>query len=551
MWETLILPEPEQAAGYRASGWWRDEGFLDDLATAAAKRPEHPAIIGYRDGSHERTLSYADLAAAVERFAAGLAELGVRRGDVVALYLPNRWMLTVLYLACGRVGAVAMGVHPAQGARELGIFLDESRATVAITVDRFAGIDYATRLAAVAPPTLRHRVIVDRGPHDDTAIDFEEFFVRTPWEERRPVPASAALGPDVPSMLLYTSGTTGRMKGVAHSQNTLYASVRTIIEAYGLTEADVICVPHFLAHMAAAVFAGFTPLVLGATTVLQDTNADMELLLDLIADHAATWAYAAPGYLVAMIAAQRARPRDTSSLKVIVSGSAPIQPQLIEEVRDVLGIPLHALWGMTENGGVTMTKPADPAGWAAHSDGSPPPWMSVRIDEPGPDGFGRLLVRGAAQCLGYLDQRAVYEACLDSDGWFDTGDLARDDGRGGIRIGGRRADLITRATGIKVPTLELEGIITRHPAVAEVVLVGYPDPAVPGTELACAVVVPVAGVPAPTLEDVRAHLSAEQVATYLWPDRLVVTDALPKNSLSKVLRTTLREGLESPATSAR
>jgi cyclohexanecarboxylate-CoA ligase len=277
----------------------------------------------------------------------------------------------------------------------------------------------------------------------------------------------------------------------------------------------------------------------------------MNLLLDLVAEHGATWAYAAPGYLVAMIAAQRACPRDTRSLKVIVSGSAPIQSQLIEEVRDVLGIPLHALWGMTENGGVTMTQPADPPGWAAHSDGSPMPWMGVRIDDPGSDGFGRLLVRGAAQCLGYLGQRAVYEACLDPDGWFDTGDLARDDGRGGIRIGGRRVDLIIRASGVKVPTLEVEGIITRHPAVAEVVLVGYPDPAVPGTDLVCAVVVPTAGVPAPTLETLRAHLRAEQVATFLWPDRLVVTDALPKNSLSKVLRSSLRESLENLATSAR
>jgi cyclohexanecarboxylate-CoA ligase len=555
MWDTLTHPDPDQAAAYLGAGWWRRETFLDDLAAAAARRPEHPAIIGYRDDKHERTLTYAELAHFVARFAAGLTQLGVGRGDVVGLYLPNRWILPALYLACSRVGAICAPLFPALGVREVRHILQESGAALCVTVDRFAGLGLAARLAEAAPEGLRHQVVVYAGDAADDAdragaIDFEDFFVRTPWEERHDVPADAVLGPDEPSMLLYTSGTTGRMKGTVHSQNTFHAAGRTMVEAHGLTEDEVVSVPHFLTHMAGASFAVFTPLTLAATCVMQDSNTDMALLLDLIQDHGVTWAYAAPGYQVKLVAEQRAKPRDLGTLRMLTSGSAPVPPPLIDDVREVLGVRLHALWGMTENGGVTLTRPEDPEGWAAHSDGSPMPWMSVRIDDPAADGFGRLLVRGASQCLGYLGQREVYQACLDAEGWFDTGDLARDDGRGGIRIGGRRADMITRANGYGVSPLEIEGMLARYPGIGEVVLVGYPDPKVPTADLVCVVVVPAPAGSAPTLADLHAFFEAEQVAPLLWPDRVVVADALPKNSLGKVLRATLRTDLETIAGSA-
>ncbi|MCF6522653.1 AMP-binding protein [Streptomyces sp. JJ36] len=541
MWDTLVRPGPEKAAEYRAAGWWREQTFLDDLAEAARDRGDHPALIAYEGREHARTLSYAQLQAQTARCAAALAELGVTRGDTVAFYLPNRWVLTPLYLACHRLGAVAVPVIPALDVRELAEILRESEARVCFTVDTFAGIDYGARLAEAAPETLAHRVVV--GDADATgALDFEDFFVRTPWEERRTVDPADRLGPDEPSLLLYTSGTTGRMKGVVHSQNTLHAAVLAVSRPHRLGPDDVVSIPNFATHMAGLTYAVYMPLLVHATCVMQDDGRDMELLLDLIARHRVTWAYASPSYLVDLIAAQRKEPRDTSSVVQVVSGSAPIQPQLITEMRDVFDLPVRALWGMTENGAVTVTRDDDPEGWAGQSDGRAEPFMEIRIDaEPGEDS-GRLLVRGASQCLGYLGQREVYEAALDADGWFDTSDLARHDGRGGIRITGRSADRITRASGYKISTLELESVLTRHPAVREVAVVGYPDPRVPGSELACAVVV-ADGEP-PTLEALHAHLKAEKMAEIIWPDRVQFVWELPKNSLGKVLRHPLRERLE-------
>nr|WSW70390.1 AMP-binding protein [Streptomyces sp. NBC_00995] len=546
-WDTLVPPGADRAAAYRAAGWWRETTFLDDLSAAARDRGDHPAVIAYEGRGPAKEITYAELHLLVERFAAALGELGVGRGDVVALYLPNRWELTPLYLACHRVGAVATPVIPALDVRELGHVLRESAAKVCVTVDRFQDADYGARLQEAAPPTLAHRVVC--GDAEPTgALDFDAFFVRTPWEERRSVDEADRLGPDEPALLLYTSGTTGRMKGVVHSQNTLHAAVLAVSVPHGLTCDDVISIPNFATHMAGLSYACYMPVVLGATCVVQDVNRDMELLLDLIARHRVTWAYASPAYLLDMLDVQAEAPRDTSSVVQIVSGSAPIQPQLIARMREVFDIPVRALWGMTENGAVTVTRADDPEGWAGHSDGRSEPSMELRIaPTTGPEGSsdtggGRLLVRGASQCLGYLGQREVYEACLDEDGWFDTSDLARDDGRGGIRIVGRSVDQVVRANGQKVSTLEVESVLIRHPGVREVALVGYPDPRMPTAELVCAVVV-AEGEP-PTLAELRGHLAEEKMAETLWPDRVQFVWELPKNSLGKILRHPLRQRLE-------
>jgi cyclohexanecarboxylate-CoA ligase len=538
-WDTLAPAGPQQAAEYRAAGWWRDETFLDDLARWAQVRPDHSAIIGYEDGQLARTVTYAELATLVARFAGALAELGVGHGDVVVLYLPNRWIVAPLYLACARLGAVAAPTLPALAGRELAHILTVSRAKVCITIDSFDNIDYDMRLAQVAPPTLEHRVVVGDASRTG-AIEFEEFFVRTHWEDH-PVTEVPA-GADDPVLLVFTSGTTGQPKGVVHSQNTIFASSQSLSVPYGLTAADVVSIPQYLTHVAAAVHAVFAPIFLGATCVTHDTNDDMDLMLDMVAEHQVTHLHAAPWYMARLLAAQRARPRQVSSLRVLSSSSAPISAQMVAQAREVLELPLFAVWGMTETGGCTTTGPDDPPDWAAHSDGRPMPWMQVRIAAEDESGSGRLLVRGASLCQGYLGQAAAFAACVDADGWFDTGDMARDDGRGGIRITGRRADLITRATGAKVPASEIETILMRHPAVGEVVLIGYPDRAIPGSDQVCAVVVP-AGLP-PTLADLTSYLEREQVTLENWPDRIEIVTALPKNSLGKILRTQLRQEIE-------
>lgn len=530
MWDTLVVPSQQDSATYRANGWWRDTTFLDDLARHAAERPDDPAVIGYLGGAPEAHLTWAELADRVERTAAALEDLGVGRGDVVVVHLPNRWAVTALYLGCLRIGAIASPVTPTLGARELEIVLTASHAKACVTVDTFGDVDYDHRLAEVDAPDLEHRIVLGDASRTG-ALDLGTLL------EKAGTPRGTPVGPDDPALLLYTSGTTGEMKGVVHTPNTLYAATLAVSRPHSLTGADVVSAPNLVTHMAGATYATLMPVNLGATCVMADTNADMDLFLDLVERHGITWAYLSPNYLAALLAAQREKPRDTSTLNRVTCGSAPVQPALAAEVREVLDVPLHTLWGMTENGAVTVTHPDDPEGWAAHSDGRPYESMEVRID-----GQGHLFVRGASQCLGYLNRRELYVENLDADGWFDTGDVARDDGRGGIRITGRRADLISRASGVKVSTLEVETVLLQHPGVADVVLVGFPDPDVPGTELVCAVVVP-KGEP-PSVEVLRSYLDEQQMAEVLWPDRVQFVWELPRNTLGKVLRAPLRKRLE-------
>jgi cyclohexanecarboxylate-CoA ligase len=179
---------------------------------------------------------------------------------------------------------------------------------------------------------------------------------------------------------------------------------------------------------------------------------------------------------------------------------------------------------------------------AAESDGTPVPGMDVRIVDPrtgapvAPDAIGLLQVRGDSQCLGYFRRPEVYQAALTADGWFDTGDLARDDGYGGIRIAGRVKDVISRGAE-KIPVVEVEGALLRHSAVRDVALVGYPDDRL--GERACAVVEP-DGDP-PTLDGLRAHLGALGMAKPYWPERLEIVDTLPRTPSGKVQKFLLRD----------
>lgn len=542
MWESLVPPEPARSAEYYAKGWWREETFLDDLQRAVRDRPEAAAVIAYENGQHAKTLTYRELAETVDRFAGALIELGVVRGDVVVVHLPNWWALTPLYLACTRIGAVPASVFPPMGGRELGHVLRVTSAKVCVVPSTYGGVDYGQRLLGVAPDTLEHRVVVGDAAATG-AIDFTEFFVSTPWEQRHPVADIALPNADDVAQVVFTSGTTGQPKGVMHSFNTLYIAGRAFSDIYRLGPGDAIDIPHFLTHLAGSAYAIWLSVAINGTCVMQD-KPDMGLLLDLVAAHGVTLVFGAPMYMMGMIAAQRERPRDISALRCLNVGSAPVPPQLAKEVREVLGLRVDSNWGMSEVGAVTLTRSDDPEGWAGQSDGSPVDWMQVRIHTQPGENINRLLVRGASLCLGYLNERAAFLACLDPGGWFDTGDTARDDGRGGIRITGRRADLIVLANGLMVPTLEIETLLTGHPAVREILLIGYQNPDVPGADLACAVVVP-DGQP-PTLADLRAYLDELQVTSRDWPDRIEIVPEVPRNAQGKVLRAALRERVDQP-----
>src|SRR5258708_5450824 len=367
----------EVSSQYRQRGWWREETFLDDLRSNVRGTPDKPALIAHRNGA-TKIIDYAELARATETFAARLVSLGVKRGEVVAVQLPNWWELLPLGFACARVGAIFCPLMSIYRRREIEFILRLTGARVCVTMADWDGVRLADAVKELAGelPDLEY-IFVARGDGPAGTRSFEADFVAAP------APAADVdgreLGPDEPFLMLFTSGTTGESKGVLHSQNTLYASSSAYARALGQDESGVTFVCHAATHYSGFVTGMLVPLMMGATSMLLDSwNA--HTYVDLAPKHGATLFYGAPNFVLELLAAQQATHADLSSLRHIVTGSAPIPPAVVQRVRQGLGVPVVALWGMTENGAVTITRADDPPDWSEHSDGSPLGGMEVRID---------------------------------------------------------------------------------------------------------------------------------------------------------------------------
>jgi cyclohexanecarboxylate-CoA ligase len=523
---------------YRRDGWWRDGTFLDDLRRHAAATPGKPAVIGRRTPDAEtETINYAELAAATDRFSHALLALDVKPGEFVGVHLPDYWEMLPLALAAIQVGARISPLMPVFRRRELELAASTTQMRVFITVPDINGYRPAETMLDVATrvPSLEHIVVIgERRPAG--TLSFDDDFLAGGQGDPADL-AGRELPPDDPYLILFTSGTTGIPKGALHSQNTLYAGIRGYQTTLDLDGSLVKVAAHTSMHYVGLVQKLLAPMVYGGTAV-SPGFWDPDFHLDMMEQHEATMFYAAPGFVSHLLRAQQARPRDTSSLRCIVSGSAAVPPSLVHDVRDTLGVRLYSLWGMTENGPVTMSRPEDPPDWPAHSDGRPTGGMQVRIKpmEGQPDGSGPLWVKGPAQCLGYHNNDAAYAADLDADGWFHTGDLARDDGRGGIRITGRTKDVI-KPKSMLLPVLDIENVLLTHPNVAEIALIGIPDEEI--EERVCAVVVP-AGE-APSLPELVTFLRGEGVAEICMPGQLEVVESMPRTATGKIRKVELRE----------
>ncbi|MFI2378796.1 AMP-binding protein [Streptomyces sp. NPDC018964] len=563
-----------RAAEYRRRGWWRDETFLDDLHRQARLRPHRTAVAGRRVAeSRTDTLDYAELDRLTDRFALALLELGAERGDFVAVQLPNRWEMVPLIFASLRIGAVIVPISPLCAGEELRHRLALTGARVYVTLPGTADAPSAEAAVRLRDelPALAHVLVAD-GPVPEGALGFHEHFVAVEREAGKGAAArldGLAAGADDPFVVLFTSGTTGLSKGVVHSPNTVHSAVRGYVDAFGAGEDWVAAVSTPLVHYSGFAQGVLGSVLLGGTVAFQDVRRN-EALLDLVERYGATLLYGPPATLADVAASQRARRRDTSTLRHAVIGSAPVLPELADEVSATLGARAHSLWGMSENGPVTTTRPEDPEGWAAHSNGRAIDAMEVRIETSGATGgegehVGRLKVRGASLALGYLRRPEAFAAELDADGWFDTGDLARADGRGGIRILGRARDAIVR-DGRVAPVAELEALIGSHPEAVEAALVGLgptdgggagsaaespedPVGSVGGGSGGIVAVVVGRDGGGPSLEDVRARLTGAGHDPRFLPDRLERVPALPKTLTGKIRKAELRARFaDAPAT---
>lgn len=528
------------ARAMRAAGYWLDKTYDEFLVRAITATPDKPAIIADRaDRDHPQRFTYRELGDLVARAAAGLRNMGVGHGDIVAVQLPNWWEFVVTSLACGRIGAVVNPLMPIFRQHELSYMLGFAEAKVFIVPRLFRGFDHAAMAASLKAsiPKLQHVIVVDgEGPDS-----FDNRLLTV--NERIEAPSSGAdsvLRPDELAVMMFTSGTTGSPKGVMHTTNTLMACNNSLAGRFELDADDVLfgCSP--LSHMVGYAAVMLLGIRLGATIVLQDIW-EAGLGVALVAAEGVTYIPASTPFLSDICDTVSGGATRPSRLRSFLCGGAPIPPSLIERAGRELNLKVCSLWGMTESLSSTLTEPTRASEKSAKSDGRPLDGVEVRVVDllqrrPVPVGeTGELLVRGAQMFIGYYNRPDL--TTFDAEGWFDTGDLAYLDDEGYIRINGRSKDVLIRG-GENVPVMEIEGLLYNHPAVAAAALIGYPDARL--GERGCAFVVlrPGASLDLAAVQDYMAEC---KVAKQYWPEKLEVVGELPRTLSGKIQKFVLRE----------
>ncbi|MDM0073818.1 cyclohexanecarboxylate-CoA ligase [Variovorax sp. J2P1-59] len=528
-------------------GLWHDRTINDDLDACVATCPDKLALTALRveDGAMTR-FTYREMAQMADRIAVGLARLGVGRNDVVACQLPNWWQFTLTYLACSRLGAVINPLMHIFRERELSFMLKHGAAKVMIVPKTFRGFDFERMVTELQPslPDLKQIVVVGgTGPRS-----FEALLSGPAWEneaDAQDILTRSRPSPDDVTQLIYTSGTTGEPKGVMHSANTTMANIIPYAQRLHLGADDVVLMASPMAHQTGFMYGLMMPIMLKAGAVLQDIWEPKQAIA-LIREEKASFTMASTPFLTDLAKTVAETGKEVPSLRTFLCAGAPIPGPLVEQARQALGAKIVSAWGMTENGAVTLTQLDDDDERSIHTDGRPLPGVEIKVvdvdGEALPTGeVGRLMLRACSNFGGYLHRPKLNGT--DADDWFDTGDLARIDARGYIRITGRSKDVIIRG-GENIPVVEIESLLYRHPDIAMAAIVAYPDERL--GERACAVVVPRPGKSI-DLPSLVAFLKTQKVAIQYIPERLVVREAMPSTPSGKIQKFKLRELLRDDA----
>lgn len=522
-----------------ALGLWQDKRLHDVFAAFASSDPDKTAVVD-RAGR----LSYGQLAAMADDLAFGLVELGVRKGDVVTLQLQNCNEFVAAMLAVERVGGVVNPIAPIFRQHEVAAMFRLAQPVVAIAPAEFRGFEHAAMMRELqaGTPSLRHIVSLGESPDADLTLGQVASAGRA---SSFTTDVLDLLAPDPNDVceLIFTSGTTGEPKGVMHTHNTLMAATRAMIEAQGLGPDDVFHMASTFAHQTGYLFGARMFAHAGGTGIYQDVWDPAEFV-ELCEREGVTMSCGATPFLTDLLRVAGVDSRDLSRFRVFGCFGAPIPEAVLDEARHRLTVRVMPGWGMTEVNLVTTTRPVDPVDKVISSDGQAMLGMAVRV--VGDDGRelprgqeGDLLCRGCAEFAGYVQGRAFTESFYRDDGWFSTGDRARMDEDGFIRITGRTKDLIIRG-GENVPVREIENVLLRHSAIRNVCLVGVPDDRL--GEIGCACIVAEGDVP-PSLAELKDYLEKEKVTRQFWPERIEILEEMPTTPSGKIQKFKLREML--------
>lgn len=527
------------------------------LQDVASRLGDADAIV---DG--DRRLSYAELDAAVSVAAAAIIGAGIVKGDRIAVWAPNSALWVVAALGLQRAGAVLVPVNTRFLGHEAAFVLRKSRAKILFTTTDFLDRDYPVSLAEAAGgrgddrpvadlPDLQ-RIVTLSGVPGELATSWEEFLalgedVDAVAVERR----SDSVTPDDLSDILFSSGTTGRPKGAmcTHGQTLrAYAVWNSVV---GLREHDRYLIVNPFFH-GFGYKSGWLASILAGATILPMQTLDVRSVLEIVRTERVTVLPGTPTLFQTMLEDPAYSRDGVDSLRLVVTGAANVPAELLHRIRREIGFE-HIVtgYGLTESCGiVSMCRYTDSLDVVASSAGRPLPGLEVQIVSA--DGTvqpaeheGEIVVRGYTLMRGYLDEPEQTKAAIDQNGWLHTGDIGVLDENGRLRITDRLKDMFI-VGGFNAYPAEIEQILSRHPDIAQVAVVGVPDERM--GEVGAAFVVPRSGraiTPAEVIEFSRGRM-----ANYKVPRHVHVVTELPLNASGKVLKAELRaSAIAAPAES--
>lgn len=481
--------------------------------------------------------SYLQLKKDVDQLAASFIKQGFKKGDRIAVALPNWYETTVIFFAVAKIGAILVPFNPSYKAHEIQYILQHAEPTALFITEKFDQRPLEEVQSSITS------IVTVRFEQQGT-LSFPDLL-----NGKLPKTNEALLNVDEDVYcLLYTSGTTGAPKGVMITHRGVIQSANTLAGELHCTEQDVFLIAAPLFHIFGMVCNLFVGISVGARMIIKEKYHPREML-ELIERERVTIQQGVPTMFLKELEVEDFERYDLSTLRAGMVGASPIPPNKVKEVRDRLGMNLCQSFGITETCTVTMTPYDDDEQKIISSLGKAIPGVHLKIVDENrnelPAGqTGEIAIHSFGTMKGYYKMPEETARVIDEKGWFYTGDLGIMDEEGYLYFVGRAKEMIIRG-GYNIYPQEIEAVLTKHPAVSNSAVIGIPDDVL--GEIVCAVI-QLKNDQVCTEEELKNYLK-EQIANYKVPSKIIFTEDFPVTASGKIQKVKLREQLKATASS--
>ncbi|PQP26829.1 AMP-binding protein [Rhodococcus opacus] len=513
----------------------------DNFDRTVAAHGDRDALVDRPSG---RRWTYAELRRDVDAVAAGLLKRGIRKGDRVGIWAPNCPEWTLIQFATAKIGAVLVNINPAYRAHELKYVLDQAGIRLLVSAPEFKSSDYAAMIEEVRPQCPDLEMVVLLGSAEWSRLAADGMAAHAADPSLLPA-AQAALSPDDPINIQYTSGTTGFPKGATLSHHNILNNGYFVGQLCHYTENDRVCIPVPFYHCFGMVMGNLACTSHGATMVIPGPSFDPKATLQAVEAEKCTSLYGVPTMFIAELAEPDFASFDLSSLRTGIMAGSPCPVEVMKQVIEQMGMAeVSICYGMTETSPVSLqTRSDDTIDQRVSTVGRVGPHLEVKIVDPAtgltvPRGTpGELCTRGYSVMLGYWNNPEKTAEAIDAGRWMHTGDIGVMDSDGYVAITGRIKDMVIRG-GENVYPREIEEFLYTHPDILDAQVIGVPD-AKYGEELMVWV----------RMKDGTEPLDAAKVrefctgklAHYKIPKYVHVVDEFPMTVTGKVRKVEMRE----------